>query len=396
MDTANEARSDLKMLSPKLMVEGKNDMNSNNNSLNQNKNSVKRSFDVAFLMMPDDKCKSNADKMAKFDSSGPAEIAVRSDLTNNKNVMQFHQHLNYRSLSHAELRSRIISSSLSATQSQEISEKYLRSISQYQMQPVLDKGFEDVHTVSILDRISQNGSSDSPKSAFSKVSQQSSTESPIPPLSPDQMSCPSVSPPISASPPVNQTYHNFRSDYAFMNGSAFQAIPNNQHSLAAQAQAQGPVHAHAQPNGKIKQFMYRPQHNPEIPQGYLQAGTFQFPGTPHPFLAHNPAAAILSTFLPTTISQFSMTAQNVCAKCNISFRMTSDLVYHMRSHHKNENVVDPNRRKREEKLKCPVCGESFRERHHLTRHMTAHQDKAGDMLDMSAANLKQRRYKMNH
>ncbi len=24
-------------------------------------------------------------------------------------------------------------------------------------------------------------------------------------------------------------------------------------------------------------------------------------------------------------------------------------------------------------LLCPVCGESFRERHHLTRHMTAHQ-----------------------
>jgi PR domain zinc finger protein 8 len=52
----------------------------------------------------------------------------------------------------------------------------------------------------------------------------------------------------------------------------------------------------------------------------------------------------------------------------------------MRSHHKHE-AADPLRRKREEKLKCPVCSESFRERHHLTRHMTAHQDKAGDHVD---------------
>ena len=33
-------------------------------------------------------------------------------------------------------------------------------------------------------------------------------------------------------------------------------------------------------------------------------------------------------------------------------------------------------KKREgDRLKCNVCGENFRERHHLTRHMTAHQDR---------------------
>lgn len=62
--------------------------------------------------------------------------------------------------------------------------------------------------------------------------------------------------------------------------------------------------------------------------------------------------------------------QNWCAKCNASFRMTSDLVYHMRSHHKRE--FDPMKRKREEKLQCNVCQETFKERHHLTRHMTSH------------------------
>ncbi|KAL3214133.1 hypothetical protein MRX96_007260 [Rhipicephalus microplus] len=49
----------------------------------------------------------------------------------------------------------------------------------------------------------------------------------------------------------------------------------------------------------------------------------------------------------------------------------SDLVYHMRSHHKRE--PDPAKKRREDKLRCHICHESFRERHHLTRHMTSHQ-----------------------
>lgn len=95
------------------------------------------------------------------------------------------------------------------------------------------------------------------------------------------------------------------------------------------------------------------------------------------------AAVVSASLLPSSFATFSLPAQNVCAKCNISFRMTSDLVYHMRSHHKGDNAaVDPTRRRRDQdKLKCPVCSESFRERHHLTRHMTAHQDKAGDLVD---------------
>lgn len=63
-------------------------------------------------------------------------------------------------------------------------------------------------------------------------------------------------------------------------------------------------------------------------------------------------------------------SQNWCAKCNATFRMTSDLVYHMRSHHKRE--FDPAKRKRDEKLRCDICNETFKERHHLTRHMTSH------------------------
>ncbi|XP_054724821.1 uncharacterized protein LOC129235155 [Uloborus diversus] len=79
----------------------------------------------------------------------------------------------------------------------------------------------------------------------------------------------------------------------------------------------------------------------------------------------------LLPFLPPSLAALSFPTQNWCAKCNASFRMTSDLVYHMRSHHKKE--TDPQKLKREEKLRCNICNETFRERHHLTRHMTSHQ-----------------------
>ncbi|XP_060096957.1 zinc finger protein 488 [Heteronotia binoei] len=78
--------------------------------------------------------------------------------------------------------------------------------------------------------------------------------------------------------------------------------------------------------------------------------------------------------LPPTFASFGVAAQNWCAKCNLSFRMTSDLVFHMRSHHKKEGASpeSQSKRRREEKLTCPVCQEYFRERHHLSRHMTSH------------------------
>ncbi|KAM9011253.1 zinc finger protein 488 isoform 1-T2 [Ara ararauna] len=80
------------------------------------------------------------------------------------------------------------------------------------------------------------------------------------------------------------------------------------------------------------------------------------------------------TLLPPTFMSFGVAAQNWCAKCNLSFRMTSDLVFHMRSHHKKEysSAESQCKRRREEKLTCPICHEYFRERHHLSRHMTSH------------------------
>jgi hypothetical protein len=79
----------------------------------------------------------------------------------------------------------------------------------------------------------------------------------------------------------------------------------------------------------------------------------------------------------TPSSSFNL--QNCCAKCNAQFCLTSDLVYHMRTCHKREkHSLSNNSFKIQtaehelKKLKCEICNENFREKHHLTRHMTSH------------------------
>ena len=85
-------------------------------------------------------------------------------------------------------------------------------------------------------------------------------------------------------------------------------------------------------------------------------------------------------------------AVNWCAHCSISFRLTSDLVQHMRNFHACGNSTaneKPNSSSMAGKIssdsvktsafknviknfKCSSCGESFKERHHLTRHLSSH------------------------
>lgn len=328
--------------------------------------SVKRSFDVAFLMQSDDK-KTRREKQVRYydDESTKiraTELTIRSDLTIKATPPQELLDVKVRLGNNNVSPSKAIDAYNHEYRPKEIESSAILHLTKIYDDPLLSQASSD--------------GIDPPRSAFSKVNGiRTPNRSPIPPpLSPGQMSCPSASPPISSSPP-NPAY------YPFINGSAFQAINQSQNV------------------NKLKQFMYQqrsPQNtpSPDIPQNYMSPGHphgFPFFPAVHPLLPQpdglirNPAtAAILSTFLPTACTSLSLTAQNVCAKCNISFRMTSDLVYHMRSHHKNDFQHDPHRRKREEKLKCNVCSESFRERHHLTRHMTAHQDKEGDLLDGDA------------
>lgn len=89
------------------------------------------------------------------------------------------------------------------------------------------------------------------------------------------------------------------------------------------------------------------------------------------------------------LSQSSSTAalanaSNWCAKCSIQFRLTSELVHHIRVHHatrrhyhhqlSNEFSTRKilNNSSSTMTLTCQICYETFRERHHLTRHMTSH------------------------
>ncbi|XP_053519792.1 zinc finger protein 488 [Artibeus jamaicensis] len=92
---------------------------------------------------------------------------------------------------------------------------------------------------------------------------------------------------------------------------------------------------------------------------------------PTPLSSPSPASWAL---LPPTFPSQGLSTQNWCAKCNLSFHMTSDLVFHMRSHHKKEHAGPDLHSKKlpEEALTCPICHEYFRERHHLSRHMTSH------------------------
>ncbi|XP_006066858.3 zinc finger protein 488 [Bubalus bubalis] len=108
-----------------------------------------------------------------------------------------------------------------------------------------------------------------------------------------------------------------------------------------------------------------------------------FPGAPALWLEHStvqtptpPSSSSTSSWalLPPTLTSLGLSTQNWCAKCRLSFRLTSDLVFHMRSHHKKERAGPDlhSKRLRAEALTCPICHEYFRERHHLSRHMTSH------------------------
>ncbi|XP_058123037.1 uncharacterized protein LOC131294051 [Anopheles ziemanni] len=384
----------------------------------------KRSFDVAFLMLPDEKLTTNGrnGKQPRIRQQPPPSpsptIDVESDSTQSEprsedlslksgfSPIRSPDHVAERHFNLDMLRQR----ALLVDHHQHSQPLATAAHQQQPHEPMLPGGHERLaylfpgarfyeHPFGSLVR-GEFPPGELPRSAFSKVTSVSvPTESPLPPLSPDRHSCPSTSPPISLSPGSQTSAAGFRAyEYGpFLSPSPGSPAPGS--SLTAVGESlvrKSSSPAKHGPPGHVTIPLYHHPNDPSAPGG----GSPYFPshpfGLPSPFaggpngpllpevdgLIRNPAAAaILSTLLPSAMSTFTLSAQNVCAKCNISFRMTSDLVYHMRSHHKSEHVHDHARRKREDKLKCPVCNESFRERHHLTRHMTAHQDKAGDLLE---------------
>ncbi|KAH8270141.1 hypothetical protein KR018_004653 [Drosophila ironensis] len=376
------------------------------------KTTLKRSFDVAFLMMPDERIKQKqAEKQARL-----------------QEALQHHHHQQQQQLMNHYPTDLSPRGGATSQPPSPAALEYISLLEARNRYPQLSirspRVYDDPSVIiPLVDSPEAQANASPPppmRSAFTKVASSSLStassspsttsrlESPVdvgaPPLSPDQLSCHSMSPPLVTPPPRTNSggqltpqqqpsplpaspivYHNFRPEYQF-NG-AFQAVNPMQALQAQQRLKQQLLYTRppGPPNGGAPLSSGNPSSPPVGPPAeFLHAAYPGFAPPPHPFAVAQPlqnpaAAAILSTLIPPTLaSTFTLTAQNVCAKCNISFRMTSDLVYHMRSHHKSEVACDPNRRKREEKLRCPVCQETFRERHHLTRHMTAHQDKASD------------------
>ncbi|KAL3282433.1 hypothetical protein HHI36_005620 [Cryptolaemus montrouzieri] len=324
-----------------------------------NKMSVKRPFDVAFLMLPDEKLKQK--KLAKIQDRKievpPPEVVEEQE----EEIEVVNYQENYKNECKIQ--------------------KFLSSHQKHQI-------FDDPGLIKAknLDELrGKTSPNQEQRSAFTKVNlmtKEAPSLSPALSVSPDLSYQHSLSP----SPPI-RTYQNF-SNNLMSPSHMFKAQGNGYSSNFENFNGSPGMDGHhflvktdnilANNLGKV-----RPMYRPELAYNY---GQFQnhtemmklSPATPELGL-RNPAAAILTSLLPPSLAALSLPAQNVCAKCNISFRMTSDLVYHMRSHHKNDSV-DMNRKRREDKLKCPVCAESFRERHHLTRHMTAHQDKEDDNI----------------
>ncbi|XP_017306815.1 PR domain zinc finger protein 8b [Ictalurus punctatus] len=195
---------------------------------------------------------------------------------------------------------------------------------------------ESSAVASAFTSVSQDSGGSERKSAFSQPSRSFSQLSPL-------IMTPKLMPGVDCHPPVGDTVTSSRLYQADHLGAKLQG---------SELGTNCPV-----PGGMTKQ-------NP-----FLYATTF-WPKSSSSIQLQMPSAL---TLLPPSFTSLCLPAQNWCAKCNASFRMTSDLVYHMRSHHKKEYSMEPLvKRRREEKLKCPICNESFRERHHLSRHMTSH------------------------
>lgn len=330
---------------------------------------TKRPFDVAFLMLPDDKLKQRHAKVGKILTTG-RQVSVEGGVVYNNEKSESDEEIEVGNNNEPE----------------RVSKCNGKSFQTGHQRPQI---FDDPNLSKPSDfraKMSISVNSPEQKSAFTKVNLPKDTRmSPSLSISPDISYQSSLSP----SPPIlPRNYANFPTNMLSPNhlfkAQAGGAYPSNfvQENFSPALENPFIVKATApellQPNfSKMRPVLS--QYRPDVPYNYQQFSSQDVLKMTQPEL-RNPAAAILTSLLPPSLAALSLPAQNVCAKCNISFRMTSDLVYHMRSHHKNDSV-DYTKKRREDKLKCPVCAESFRERHHLTRHMTAHQDKDEDGIE---------------
>lgn len=389
---------------------------------------TKRSFDVAFLMAPDDLSTKKRQQQQQqqhlrlvtsaslMQRNSPAEMVMAGD-----NVeLKISRHLHHQRMLH---------------QREHFNDHHVNPTSPLGLlipspKDILKAGPDSKD--SVIDVSQEDDNLQFAKSAFTKVksarldfngaqnvsASPSSVNSNISGgLSPDVSYQDSLSPPMmSRGSPVNYlpAAKSLNPNMAYFTSGEKNTLPVNNIQFPYHHQpkekTEGNSSSHQEANGILGNLMNRsPDAISKFRPMFCQSGNLPYGGlpVPYPFPPNFPpggppvpahtlltaAASVTAALLPPALAALTMPAQNVCAKCKISFRMTSDLVYHMRSHHKGENVaIDAVRRRREQdKLRCPVCNETFRERHHLTRHMTAHQDKEGDDDEDDALELSRRR-----
>lgn len=213
MDIAQQEREEMKMLSPRLNC----DLPGKSETIMppQTKTSVKRSFDVAFLMLPDEKLKNKQAKQPRLSPDAiiayPQQIQVKSDeslrrLYEKRTELLHGQHL------------------------KQCAQNIMHLTNNNNNNELAKNGRFAAHNIAFISQdLSARMQDAPPKSAFTKVPhirQQPESPAPTPSISPEQLSCPSASPPISTSPPQNPLYQHFRSEYQFMNGNPFQTTIN--------------------------------------------------------------------------------------------------------------------------------------------------------------------------
>lgn len=246
---------------------------------------VKRPFDVAFLMLPDEKLKQkkllkNYEKYEKNNQSYNNNESLDDEdeeieVGNNQDFFKTTPHRYF-------------------TQKQQIFDDPT---------PIKPKNLDELRN-----------KHPEQKSAFTKVNlpNKDLRVSPNLSISPDLTYQHSLSPsPPSRTYPIspNQLFKNHQIN-------AYQAnfLPDNPAAHEGSFLMKTPELVHQHSFQKM-----RPMYRPELGYNYQQ-----FHGQEMlkigPAEIRNPAAAILTSLLPPSLAALSLPAQNVCAKCNISFR----------------------------------------------------------------------------
>ena len=166
--------------------------------------------------------------------------------------------------------------------------------------------------------------------------------------------------------------------------------PSNSNSLV-ELHRQVEQHKMGTNNPTLEHFNAKPFHHNGVPLKAPNMRNVNYLAPPH--LSHPSTVASQPAYpMPSVTSILGpslgsgIEAVNWCAHCSMTFRLTSDLVQHMRNFHSTDSPNSSNDSRGSltaggnnskskncgKNFQCSSCGENFKERHHLTRHLSSH------------------------